>query len=238
MVASKFCWADASAEEDNETSWQVGSGGKSPRQSSIDNYSSEATVGFSMPELPRDSFRQLSREAPEFIPTLTAACPAICVGTLCVEDEDLDSTAGSRYQRQRCPVLAQRRKVQLACLDVPAQMMRSKDHRQSPQGVMPDASEDEWQHRRETRMRAILVAKNTREYQSHSRSKLDIEFSAVEPMTPDPADRSISARQWKYEVQQWRSAFAKRWEQDAHGSVVSTEDGVSDTLSSAATDEF
>jgi len=57
-------------------------------------------------------------------------------------------------------------------------------------------------------------------------------------MTPDPADRSISARQWKYEVQQWRSAFAKRWEQDAHGSVVSTEDGVSDTLSSAATDEF
>jgi len=239
MVASKFCWADVSAEEDDETSWQVGSGRRSARQSSSDSYSNEVEVGFSMSQLPQERrLGQLSREAPEFIPTLSAACPAIYVGTLCVEDEDLDSASGSRYQRQHCPLLAQRRKIQLACLDVPAQMMRSKDYGQNPQGVMPDASENEWQRRRETRMRAILVAKNTREYQSHSRSKLEIESSADEPMTPDPADRSISARRWKHEVQQWRSALAKRWELDAHCSVVSTEDGVSDTVSSAATDEF
>jgi len=103
---------------------------------------------------------------------------------------------------------------------------------------MPDASEDEWLRRKDTRMRAIAVAKSTREYQSCSRSKLDIESSVEEPMTPNPADRTTSARRWKYEVQQWRSALAKRWEQDAHCSVVSTEDGVSDTVSSAATDEF
>jgi len=103
---------------------------------------------------------------------------------------------------------------------------------------MPDASEEEWSRRRETRTRAIDVAKNTREYQSYSRSKLDVESSVDEPLTPNPADRTISARRWKYEVQQWRSALAKRWEQDAHCSVVSTEDGFSDTVSSAATDEF
>jgi hypothetical protein len=139
-------------------------------------------------------------------------------------------------------MLAQRRKVKFAALQVPAQIMRGTDHRLSSHGVMPDASEDEWLRRRETRMRAIAVAKNTREYQSYSRSKLDIESSAEEPMTPNPADRTISARRWKYDVQQWRSALAKRWEQDAHCSVVSTEvsteDGVSDTVSSAATDEF
>jgi len=160
MVASKFCWADVSAEEDDETSWQVGSGRRSARQSTSDSYSNEVEVGFSMSQLPQERrLGQLSREAPEFIPTLSAACPAIYVGTLCVEDEDLDSASGSRYQRQHCPLLAQRRKIQLACLDVPAQMMRSKDYGQNPQGVMPDASENEWQRRRETRMRAILVAK-------------------------------------------------------------------------------
>lgn len=236
MVASKFCWADASVEEDEETSWRVGSSGTSSQQSFSDYCSDEVGVSFSMLELPqegREGSRQLCRDAPEFIPTLSAACPAVCVGTLCVDSETLASTPSFRS-----PLLAQRRKVQFAALEVSAQITRGNDHRQSSHGVMPDASEDEWLRRRETRMRAIAVAKNTREYQSYSRSKLDIESSADEPMTPNPADRTISARRWKYEVQQWRSALAKRWEQDAHCSVISTEDGVSDTVSSAATDEF
>ena len=222
MVASKFCWADASVEEDEETSWQVGSCGASSQQSSCDYCSDEVDVSFSVLKLPqegRDESRQLSRDAPEFIPTLSAVCPAVCVGTLCVERENLVSTTSSRFQQQPCP-MAQRRKVQFAALEVPAQIMRGKDHRQSSHAVMPDASEDEWLHRGESRMRAIAVAKHTREYQSYSISKLDIESSADEPMTPNPVDRTISARRWKYEVQQWRSALAKRWEQDAHCSVV------------------
>jgi len=237
MAASKFCWADVSAEEDEETSWQAGSCGASSRQSSSDYCSEGADVRFSMLELAQEG-PQLSCNAPEFIPTLSAACPAVCVGTLCVENKDSEGTSGSRVQRHSCPMLAHRRKVQFACLEVPARIVRGEDQKTSPQGVMPDASEDEWLRRRETRIRAISVAKKTREYQSHSRSKLDIEYSADEPMTPDPADRTSSARRWKYEVQQWRSALSKRWELDAHCSVVSTEDGVSDTTSSAATDEF
>jgi len=236
MVASKFCWADALVEEDEETSWRVGSCGASSQQSSSDYCSDEVGVSFSVLELPQedgDGSRQLRRDAPEFIPTLSAACPAVCVGTLYVDSENLVSTPSSRCQHQLSPMLAQRRKVQFAALEVPAQIVR-----QSSFGVMPDASEDEWLRRRETRIRAIVVAKNTREYQSSSRSKLDIESSAEEPMTPNPADRTMSARRWKYEVQQWRYALAKRWEQDAHCSVVSTEDGFSDTVSSAATDEF
>lgn len=241
MVASKFCWADALVEEDEETSFQVGSCGASSQQSSSDYCSDDVDVSFSLLELPqegRGGSRQLCRDAPEFIPTLSAACPAVCVGTLCVESDNLASAPSSICQHQPCPMLAQRRKVQFAALQVPTQIMRGADHRQSSLGVMPDASEDEWLRRRETRMRAIAVAKNTREYHSYSRSKLDVESSAEEPMTPNPADRTISARRWKYEVQQWRSALAKRWEQDAHCSVVSTEDGVSDSVSSAATDEF
>jgi len=236
MVASKFCWADASVEEDEETSWRVGSCGASSQQSSSDYCSDEVDVSFSVLEMPqegREESRQLCRNAPEFIPTLSAACPAVCVGTLCVESENL-----ARTPSFRCPLLAQRRKVQFAALEVSAQITRGNDHMQSSDGVMPDASEDEWLRRREARMRAIAIAKNTREYQSYSRSKLDIESSAEEPMTPNPADRTTSARRWKYEVQQWRSSLAKRWEQDAHCSVISTEDGASDTVSSAATDEF
>lgn len=243
MAASKFCWADVSAEEDEETSWQAGSCGASSQQSSSDYCSDDADARFSLlelrPECSQDGSRQLSYDAPEFIPTLSAACPAVCIGTLCVENKNLEGTSNSRSQQQSCPMLAQRRKVQFACLEVPGRIVvRGDDHNTSSQGVMPDASEDDWSRRRETRMRAISVAKNTREYQSHSRSKLDIEYSADEPLTPDPADRTCSARRWKYEVQQWRSALSKRWEQDAHCSVVSTEDGVSDTVSSAATDEF
>lgn len=244
-MASKFCWADASAEEDEETSWQAGSCGASSRLSSSDYCYDEPDARFSMLELPledsQDGSRQLCCDAPEFIPTLSAACPAVCVGTLCVENKDLESTSGSRFQHQGCTMLAQRRKVQFASLEVPARIAkRGENYGTSPPGVMPEASEDEWLRRRETRMRAISVAKNTREYQSYCRSKLDIEYSVDEPVTPDPADRTVSARRWKYEVQQWRSALSKRWEQDVHGSVISTEDGVSDTVSfsSAATDEF
>jgi len=243
MEASKFCWADASAEEDEQTSWQADSCEASSRQSSSDYCSDDRDTRFSMLELSQEGLQdgsgQLSSDAPEFIPTLSAACPAVCVGTLCVENKSLESTSSSRFQHQSCPMLAQRRKVQFACLEVPARMVvRGEDDTTSSQGVMPDASEDEWLRRRETRIRAVSVAKNTREYQSHSRSKLDAEYFADEPLTPDPADRTISARRWKYEVHQWRSALTKSWEQDAHRSMVSTEDGVSDTVSSAATDEF
>jgi len=243
MVASKFCWADVLAEDDEETSWQVGSCGFS-RQSLSDLCSDEADACLSLSVLelseegPQDRSRKLSFDAPEFIPTLSTACPAVCVGTLRVENKDCESASGTP---QSCPKLAQRRKVQFAHLEVQAQVpqiVRGEDHRKSHQGVMPDASEDEWLRRRDTRIRALSVAKNTREYQNHSSSKLDIERSVDEPMTPDPADRTMSARRWKYEVQQWRSALSKKWEQDGHSSVVSTEDCVSDTVSSAATDEF
>jgi len=166
-------------------------------------------------------FLQLNSDAAIFIPTLTAMCSAIAVSPANTADKELSS-------------LVARRKAQPARLEIPGKEIAgfTGSRTQLSPGVMPDVSEEQWCRRNETRLKAVSIAKSTREYQSYSRTKLYVDRAVDDPQTPNPLHRSTSARMWKYEMQQWRAVLSKKWGQSPHGSVVSTDDCTSDTVSS------
>merc|ERR1719502_704199 len=73
------------------------------------------------------------------------------------------------------------------------------------QGQMPEASEEDWERRREMRAKAISIVKSTAEYQWYeSRAS-----RGERPRTPDPADRTVSKRRWKYDVEMWRTELRR-----------------------------
>lgn len=205
MASSRtFSWADISAEEDDEINWQAGMSTASSKEDACGQGA------------------QLNADAAIFIPTLTAMCSAIAVGPANTGCKELGSFVA-------------RRKAQPARLEIPAREIagsKGSNTRFSP-GVMPDVSEEQWCRRNETRLKAVSIAKSTREYQSYSRTTRYEDRTADDPTTPDPLQRSTSARMWKSEMQQWRSALSKKWGRSPHGSVVSTDDCTSDAVSSA-----
>lgn len=68
------------------------------------------------------------------------------------------------------------------------------------------ATEEEWQLRIEKRKESVAIAKNSVEYRCFQlrRDELEQEFGEHVPRTPDVADRTMSKRKFKYELQQWR----------------------------------
>jgi len=94
-----------------------------------------------------------------------------------------------------------------------------------------DVSEETWQRREAVRRRAVDLAKATTEYRWYREQKRQDD----EPSTPDWRDRSISKRQWKWRVSQWRTSFSQRYlEERACGtSAVSTEEWQSNVSTSA-----
>jgi len=92
-------------------------------------------------------------------------------------------------------------------------------------------TEDQWEHRAATRQRAIDIGKATKEYSWHS----DRQHKDDEPLTPDPTDRSISKRQWKYRVMQWRTAFNQRYLESQSRAIYMEECGSVDTAATSTT---
>merc|ERR1719330_1004068 len=92
----------------------------------------------------------------------------------------------------------------------------------APPVSMPsqDATEEDWQRRGEMRQKAIDIIKKFPEYTWYSGTERDEES----PQTPDPLDRDISKRRWKYLTAQWRLALKQRFLEDGHGSTANTED--------------
>lgn len=78
------------------------------------------------------------------------------------------------------------------------------------QGEMPEATEEEWQHRIVMRTKAIEIGKNTPEYQRYAERVPKEERTESCPSTPDMTDRTVSKRRWKYDVQQWRTKLKQR----------------------------
>jgi len=89
---------------------------------------------------------------------------------------------------------------------------------------LPEASEEEWRHRESMRRKAVAVGKDTPEYRWFQGKKVRGEREEDGLKTPDPADRMLSKRKWKYIVQQWRGALRVRYIEDRGGSTVSTQD--------------
>jgi len=102
---------------------------------------------------------------------------------------------------------------------------------QLQQGEMPEATEEEWQHRVEVREKSVAISKETAVYQWYSSLKPREARDNGEPMTPDPTDRTVSKRRWKYLVQCWRTSM--------HSMYIEEEGGHStDDWASTATTEI
>jgi hypothetical protein len=67
-------------------------------------------------------------------------------------------------------------------------------------------SEAVWEQRIQARRRAIEVGKETQAYQAYMEAK---KHHANDCAAPDPEDRTLSKRRWKYEVTQWRTMLRK-----------------------------
>ena len=87
----------------------------------------------------------------------------------------------------------------------------------------PEASDETWEHRIQTRHRNLQVRKSTREYQKflEARDHFKDHHDIMEPLTPNLFDRSVSKRSWKYQVMQWRLAL-QDWYLENSVSVAST----------------
>jgi hypothetical protein len=89
---------------------------------------------------------------------------------------------------------------------------------------MPEATEEEWQHRVEVREKSVAISKETTVYQWYSGLKPREARVDGEPMTPDPRDRTVSKRRWKYLVQCWRTSMHSMYIEDSQMSRQSTDD--------------
>ncbi|CAK0863471.1 unnamed protein product, partial [Prorocentrum cordatum] len=81
----------------------------------------------------------------------------------------------------------------------------------APPGQLPEASEEEWRRRAQTRRRAVAACKASLEYRWCEGARLRGECDCDGLRTPDPTDRTTSKRSWKYKMQQWRSELKQRF---------------------------
>jgi len=104
---------------------------------------------------------------------------------------------------------------------------------------MPEATEEQWQHRAQQRTRAVEIGKSSKEYQLYCEAGRDCGSGGPdEPKTPDPHDRTVSKRRWKFLLREWRDALAERERHDPQqgpGSVASTAEWQS--VGAASTEE-
>lgn len=206
-------------------------------------------------------------EAPEFVPTLSHCCPLSGVIDVIPENETgLLHEAVPVFYDTGFPVLASSSGCSVNLLEqgrAPVHSSasnksskRSKGRKQRPAPVevsrhqhyvdaeLPPATEEEWQRRLESRSRSIMIGKTSAEYISFMESKAlrqsESEDNFVEPLTPDPTDRSISKRRWKYEIQVWREMLKVAIAAKASGSdsMASTEEWQSQATNTTEADEF
>lgn len=76
----------------------------------------------------------------------------------------------------------------------------------SSSNALPEASEEEWQHRIKKRHLAVSLVRASPEYQAAKAA------NALEeaPRTPDPQDRTVSKRRWEEEVRTWKVCLRAR----------------------------
>lgn len=189
--------------------------------------------------------------APEFIPTLSMSCPLVGLIAGSPNMEALECRGPSEAavapfttpEKSRAPSpgpSGERRRrrggKRRSLLQEPLQKRsRSAENENSGsqavvQGeqvhhdALPEATEEDWQRRGEVRRKAVETIKQFPEYQWYAAATPREEREAGAPTTPDPQDRTISKRKWKFLTTTWRSSLKQRYTEEGHGSVVPTED--------------
>lgn len=178
-----------------------------------------APKAFAERAAPRESHgATLNANAAEFIPTLSMCCPLLGV---CSVPEEHDK------ERSGCWPPAGRRRGESSL-----QGCHEEAGSRGEEEGLPPATEEEWQHRIAMRTKSIAVGKETQEYRWFAMSRSECRSAGQpeedEPLTPDPRDRTISKRQWKYRVQVWRQTLKQQHTEYCSGieggSTVSTSD--------------
>lgn len=198
----------------------------------------------------------LKADAPEFVPTLTMVCPLVgFCGMTSIDEASVQEASFATPQNHfepnpQSPELLRltpkegrrrggvgRKRNTPPAIQVPERKRTKSEERRlspledakpcKPQMEMPEATEEEWQHRIKKRELAITLSKKSQEYQRFQQLKMNEEREEGEPLTPDPRDRSLSKRKWKHDVDEWRKWLLKRYGDEGQGSVASTEEWLS-----------
>eukprot|EP00747_Dinoflagellata_sp_TGD_P169220 gnl/TRDRNA2_/TRDRNA2_197634_c0_seq1.p1 gnl/TRDRNA2_/TRDRNA2_197634_c0~~gnl/TRDRNA2_/TRDRNA2_197634_c0_seq1.p1 ORF type:complete len:244 (-),score=45.13 gnl/TRDRNA2_/TRDRNA2_197634_c0_seq1:138-869(-) len=75
---------------------------------------------------------------------------------------------------------------------------------------MPPASDEEWDQRIAKREKEVETIKSLQSYRLYIEAFPPELRSADDPRTPDPRDRTVSKRMWKWNVEKWRLQLKSR----------------------------
>lgn len=185
--------------------------------------------------------------APEFIPTLSMSCPLVEIRPFVTRQPTVLETPTPEKGRAPSvgPGGEKRkrgggRKRRPSSLPAPSQKRTKSEEREEEEELaaqleakphelvkpqpevqhvtaLPEASEDDWLRREEMRQKSVDTVKKFPEYQWYEGAKWREAREPDEPSTPDPRDRTISKRRWKYLTTQWRLALKQRFLEEGHG---------------------
>lgn len=154
-------------------------------------------------------------EAPVFVPTgsssteaLRAEAPKfIPMTSNWIVDSSMDGIVFQQEQQMTAAaVLASTMRNQRSSLQASSEQKElGKQKRQ-----MPYATDEEWDHRIAKREKEVMTIKSLRGYKLYIDAVPQSLRSEDDPVTPDPRDRSISKRSWKWSVEHWRLALNGR----------------------------
>eukprot|EP00930_Biecheleria_cincta_P049397 TRINITY_DN34609_c0_g1_i1.p1 TRINITY_DN34609_c0_g1~~TRINITY_DN34609_c0_g1_i1.p1 ORF type:complete len:253 (-),score=49.19 TRINITY_DN34609_c0_g1_i1:81-839(-) len=97
-----------------------------------------------------------------------------------------------------------------AWASLPAALAEGCSKKKQAVRQMPPASEEEWETRIAKREKEVGTIKALKSYKLYVEVFPPSERSPEDPETPDPRDRSISKRMWKWNVEKWRLLLKSR----------------------------
>lgn len=97
-----------------------------------------------------------------------------------------------------------------AWASLPSALVEGCNKKKQAVRQMPPASEEEWETRIAKREKEVGTIKALKSYKLYVEVFPPCERSPEDPATPDPRDRSISKRMWKWNVEKWRLLLKSR----------------------------
>lgn len=93
----------------------------------------------------------------------------------------------------------------LAALPQAMEVQQQKQKRQ-----MPPATDEEWEARIGKREKEVVTIKSLQSYRMYVEVFPHDKRSEDDPKTPDPRDKTVSKRMWKWNVEKWRLQLKSR----------------------------
>eukprot|EP00418_Pyrodinium_bahamense_P014333 CAMPEP_0179110192 /NCGR_PEP_ID=MMETSP0796-20121207/51417_1 /TAXON_ID=73915 /ORGANISM="Pyrodinium bahamense, Strain pbaha01" /LENGTH=220 /DNA_ID=CAMNT_0020808323 /DNA_START=83 /DNA_END=745 /DNA_ORIENTATION=- len=83
-------------------------------------------------------------------------------------------------------------------------------HQQKQKRQMPPATDEEWETRIAKREKEVVTIKALQSYRLYVEVFPHDKRSDDDPKTPDPRDKTVSKRMWKWNVEKWRLQLKSR----------------------------